>query len=63
MSNSHVEPCLTSSPLEADVLKAYDIKANSYVVKPVEFEQFLKMVAAIEDFWCSVVNLPPPPAS
>jgi len=54
---------LTSSPLEADVLKAYDIKANSYVVKPVEFEQFLKMVAAIEDFWCSVVNLPPPPAS
>jgi two-component system response regulator len=54
---------LTSSPLGADVLKAYNIKANAYVVKPVEFEEFLKMVAAIEGFWCSVVKLPPPPLS
>jgi DNA-binding response OmpR family regulator len=54
---------LTSSPLEADVLKSYNIKANAYVIKPVEFEEFLKMVAAIEDFWCSVVSLPPPPPS
>jgi two-component system, chemotaxis family, response regulator Rcp1 len=54
---------LTSSPLEADVLKAYNIKANAYVVKPVEFEEFLKMVAEIEDFWCSAVILPPPPPS
>ena len=53
---------LTCSPLDADVLKAYNIKANAYVTKPVEFEEFLIMVAAIEDFWCSAVKLPPPPS-
>jgi two-component system, chemotaxis family, response regulator Rcp1 len=52
---------LTSSPLPADVLKAYTIKANSYLIKPVEFEEFVKMVAAIEAFWFSVVTLPPKP--
>jgi CheY-like chemotaxis protein len=54
---------LTSSPREADVLKAYNIKANAYVIKPVEFEEYLKMVAVLEAFWCSAVNLPPKSAA
>jgi two-component system, chemotaxis family, response regulator Rcp1 len=54
---------LTSSPLPADVLKAYNIKANSYLIKPAEFEAFVKMVAAIEGFWFSVATLPPKPAA
>jgi len=52
---------LTSSPRDVDVFKAYNLDANSYVTKPVEFEELLKAVAVIEDFWCSVVTLPPPP--
>jgi two-component system, chemotaxis family, response regulator Rcp1 len=52
---------LTSSPRDVDVLMAYHLQANSYVTKPVEFEDYLKLVAEIEEFWCSVVTLPPPP--
>ena len=49
---------LTTSKAEEDVLRSYKLHANCYITKPVDFEQFLKIVEAIEDFWFSVVRLP-----
>ncbi|MFK8068471.1 MAG: response regulator [Gammaproteobacteria bacterium] len=49
---------LTSSKAEQDVLKTYDLHANSYLVKPVDLEKFVEVVNAIENFWFSVVVLP-----
>jgi len=49
---------LTSSADEADVLKSYDLHANSYITKPVDFDEFLAAVHSIEDFWLSIVRLP-----
>ena len=50
---------LTTSGADEDILKAYDLHANCYVVKPVGFENFLKAVQSIRNFWFSVVALPP----
>ena len=50
---------LTSSEAERDVVAAYGLHANCYIVKPVDFEQFVKVVHTIEDFWFGVVKLPP----
>lgn len=50
---------LTTSDAEADVLKTYGLGANCYITKPVGLDQFAKVVRAIEDFWFSVVKLPP----
>jgi len=50
---------LTTSRDEQDILKSYDLHANCYITKPVDFEQFIGVVRAIEDFWLSVVKLPP----
>ena len=50
---------LTTSRAEEDVLRAYDLHANCYITKPVDFEQFLTIVKSIEDFWLTVVKLPP----
>jgi len=49
---------LTTSKDETDVLKAYGLHANCYVVKPVDFEKFAEIVQSIENFWFSVVTLP-----
>ena len=49
---------LTTSKDETDVLKAYGLHANCYVVKPVDFEKFVEVVKCIENFWFSVVTLP-----
>ena len=49
---------LTTSEAEEDILKSYDLHANCYITKPVDLEQFLKIVQMIEDFWLSVVKLP-----
>ncbi|MCX5771743.1 MAG: response regulator [Candidatus Hydrogenedentes bacterium] len=49
---------LTTSQAEKDVLEAYDLHANCYVVKPVNFEQFLESIKHIKEFWFSVVKLP-----
>jgi two-component system, chemotaxis family, response regulator Rcp1 len=51
---------LTSSQYEEDVAKAYDLHANCYVRKPVDFPQFQKVVQEIEQFWFSIVELPTP---
>lgn len=50
---------LTTSRAEEDVIKAYENHANCYITKPVDFEQFIKVVKSIEDFWFTVVKLPP----
>src|SRR6266446_5528789 len=50
---------LTSSDADADVLKAYRLHANCYVTKPVDLDQMIKAVQAIDDFWMSIAKLPP----
>ena len=50
---------LTTSDAEQDILKSYDLNANCYITKPVDLEQFSKVVHSIEDFWFSIVKLPP----
>ncbi len=49
---------LTTSEAEEDILKAYKLHANCYINKPVDFDQFIKVVNAIEEFWFTVVKLP-----
>lgn len=49
---------LTTSTAEEDVLKAYNLSANCYITKPVDFEQFIKVVSAVEEFWLTIVRLP-----
>lgn len=49
---------LTTSTAEEDILKSYDMHANSYITKPVDFDQFIKVIKSIEDFWLEVVKLP-----
>jgi chemotaxis family two-component system response regulator Rcp1 len=49
---------LTISKAEEDVLKAYDLHANCYINKPVDFNRFMEVVRAIEGFWLRVVKLP-----
>jgi CheY-like chemotaxis protein len=50
---------LTTSRSEQDILKSYNLHANCYITKPVDFEQFSSVVRAVEDFWFTVVKLPP----
>ena len=50
---------LTTSSAEEDVLKAYDLSANCYVVKPVGFDNFMEAMQSIRHFWFSIVTLPP----
>lgn len=49
---------LTTSDAEDDVKRTYDLHANCYITKPIDFRQFLKVVRSIEDFWLSIVVLP-----
>ena len=50
---------LTSSKAEQDVLRAYDLHANCYIVKPVDFASLIDVVKCVEEFWLTVVHLPP----
>ena len=50
---------LTTSRAEEDVLKTYNLHANCYITKPIDLNQFLHVVKSIEDFWLSIVVLPP----
>lgn len=52
---------LTTSQAESDVSRSYDLHANCYIVKPVDFDRFIDVVKGIEDFWCALVKLPPAP--
>jgi len=49
---------LTTSQDEHDVLKSYTLNANCYITKPVDLDQYMTVVKAIEDFWLGVVVLP-----
>lgn len=50
---------LTTSSADEDIIRSYELHANCYINKPVDFEQFIKVVRSIEDFWLTVVRLPP----
>ena len=50
---------LTTSKAEEDILKSYDMHANCYITKPVDLDQFITVVQSIEDFWLTIVKLPP----
>ena len=49
---------LTVSSAEEDVLKAYNLHANCYITKPIDLDQFMKVVRSVEDFWLTIVKLP-----
>ncbi len=49
---------LTTSKSEEDILRAYDLSANAYITKPVDINEFLKVIRATEDFWLAIVKLP-----
>lgn len=49
---------LTSSKAEEDIVRSYNLHANCYITKPLDFESFIKIVQNIEQFWFTVVKLP-----
>ena len=49
---------LTTSSAEQDILKSYDLHANCYITKPVDLDQFVSVIKAIECFWLTAVKLP-----
>ena len=50
---------LTISWAEEDILKAYNLHANCYITKPIDLDRFAKVIKSIENFWLSIVKLPP----
>jgi CheY-like chemotaxis protein len=50
---------LTTSAAEADVLRSYRLHANAYVTKPVNFTRFVEVIRQIDQFFVSIVTLPP----
>jgi CheY-like chemotaxis protein len=50
---------LTTSGADRDVLLSYDLNANCYVKKPIEYDEFMHAVRGIENFWLKIVRLPP----
>ena len=50
---------LTTSQAEQDILRSYNLHANCYIIKPVDLEQFIGVLKSIENFWLTVVKLPP----
>lgn len=49
---------LTTSLAEDDILRAYDLHANCYIVKPIDLDQFMTVLKSIETFWLTIVKLP-----
>ncbi len=50
---------LTTSQADEDILRSYQLHANAYVTKPVDFERFIAVIRQIDEFFVSVVKLPP----
>jgi len=50
---------LTISEAEEDILKTYQLHANCFITKPVDINQFIKVVKSVSNFWFSIVKLPP----
>jgi CheY-like chemotaxis protein len=49
---------LTTSEAEQDIIRSYQLHANCFITKPVDLDQFIRVVRAIDDFWLTVVKLP-----
>jgi len=49
---------LTTSEDEEDILKSYELNANCYITKPIDIQQFMRMVQLLEEFWLAAVQLP-----
>ena len=49
---------LTTSEADSDILKSYNLRANCYITKPVDLDQFMVVVQSIQEFWLSIVKLP-----
>jgi CheY-like chemotaxis protein len=50
---------LTTSEAEKDIVNSYELHANAYITKPVELDRFIDIVQSIENFWLTIVKLPP----
>ncbi|MBI4565682.1 MAG: response regulator [Planctomycetes bacterium] len=50
---------MTTSQAEQDILKSYGLYANCYIIKPLDIDRFVQVVKAIEEFWWTIVTLPP----
>jgi CheY-like chemotaxis protein len=50
---------LTTSSQEADIVDAYQLGANCYLTKPIDLDQFVRVVQTMEEFWLGIVTLPP----
>ena len=50
---------LTTSAAEQDILHSYELSANAYITKPIDLDEFIRVVRSIEAFWLSIVRLPP----
>ena len=50
---------LTTSEADEDIVRSYDLHANAYVTKPVDFDRFIEVVRQIDEFFVTVVKLPP----
>jgi CheY-like chemotaxis protein len=49
---------LTTSSAEQDIIKSYDLHTNCYITKPVDLDQFIRVIRSIENFWLTIVKLP-----
>jgi CheY-like chemotaxis protein len=50
---------LTTSSADEDIVRSYQLHANAYVTKPVDFDRFISVIRQIDEFFVSVVKLPP----
>ncbi len=50
---------LTTSKQEEDIIRTYDLGANSYIIKPVNMDQFINAIKVLKDYWFQIVVLPP----
>ena len=50
---------LTTSQAEEDILRTYNLHANCFITKPVDLHQFLRVIKSVEEFWLTIVRLPP----
>lgn len=52
---------LTTSSAEQEILKMYKLRCSSYIIKPVDFDQFVRVIRLFSDYWLTLVVLPSPP--
>jgi CheY-like chemotaxis protein len=50
---------LTASPREEDIVRTYNLGVNTYIQKPVEFDNFMRVVHAVQEYWIVIASLPP----